>query len=154
MKIGMRKINPHKVDHDVHLPRHGWVLLRELHTLTSRGKYLCPNRDNRRRPTSNFGILTLSAWGMRKRWRGHGFRSLAMGVLKRDRDTAIRWWTGSCRTCLAVTYGEAYDREMFLHEQKFMMQEYTDYLAVNATGELSRPARLSQKLRRHWRAQR
>jgi integrase len=133
MKMGKKKINPRKVDHHVHLPRQGWVLLRELRTLTGRGEYLFPNRNDRRRPTSNFGILAaLKRMGYAGRMTGHGFRSLAMGVLKERLGYRHEVVDRQLAHLSGDTYGEAYNRAMFLQERKVMMQEYADYLDVVA----------------------
>ncbi|MES2127374.1 MAG: integrase arm-type DNA-binding domain-containing protein [Pseudomonadota bacterium] len=53
MKMGKKRINPRKLDHQVNLPRQGWVLLRDLHEVTGGGKYLFPNRNDHERPASN-----------------------------------------------------------------------------------------------------
>jgi len=40
MKMGKRKVKPDKTDHDTCLPKQGWELLRELHTMTGTGVHL------------------------------------------------------------------------------------------------------------------
>jgi integrase len=130
---GQAEDQPAQVDHHVHLPRQGWVLLRELHTLTCHGEFLFPNRNDRRRPTSNFGILAaLKRMGNAGRMTGHGFRSLAMGVLKERLGYRHEVVDRQLAHLSGDTYGEAYDRAMFLQKRKVMMQEYADYLGVVA----------------------
>ncbi len=99
------------------------------------GKYLFPNRNNHERPASNWGILAaLKRMGYSGRMTGHGFRSLAMGVIKerlgyRVVDRQLSHQSGD-------TYGEAYDRAEFKEERKKMMQQYADYLdAVASAGK-------------------
>ncbi len=137
MKMGKRKINPRKVDHHVHLPRQGWELLRELHTLTGRNHYLFPNRNDHERPTSNWAILAaLKRMGYSGRMTGHGFRSLAMGVLKERLGYRHEVVDRQLAHLSGDIYGEAYDRALFLQERKSMMQAYADYLDDVASGKI------------------
>lgn len=129
MKMGKRKINPRRVDHHVHLPRQGWELLRELHSHTGANEYLFPNRNDHSRPTSNWAILAaLKRMGYTGRMTGHGFRSLAMGVLKERLGYRHEVVDRQLAHLSGDIYGEAYDRAMFLDERKRMMQDYADYL--------------------------
>jgi integrase len=144
MKMGKRKINPRQVDHHVHLPRQGWQLLRELHTHTGGNEYLFPNRNDHSRPTSNWAILAaLKRMGYTGRMTGHGFRSLAMGVLKERLGYRHEVVDRQLAHLSGDIYGEAYDRAMFLDERKKMMQDYADYLdQITQIGtEAAKPAR-------------
>lgn len=137
MKMGKRKINPRKVDHHVHLPRQGWELLRELHTHTGGNHYLFPNRNDHERPTSNWAILAaLKRMGYSGRMTGHGFRSLAMGVLKERLGYRHEVVDRQLAHLSGDIYGEAYDRALFLQERKVMMQAYADYLDEVASGKV------------------
>ena len=137
MKMGKRKINPRKVDHHVHLPRQGWELLRELRALTGGNHYLFPNRNDHGRPTSNWAILAaLKRMGYAGRMTGHGFRSLAMGVLKERLGYRHEVVDRQLAHLSGDIYGEAYDRALFLQERKIMMQEYADYLDDAASGKV------------------
>jgi integrase len=137
MKMGKRKINPRKVDHHVHLPRQGWEMLRELHKLTGGNRYLFPNRNDHERPTSNWAILAaLKRMGYSGRMTGHGFRSLAMGVLKERLGYRHEVVDRQLAHLSGDIYGEAYDRALFLQERKVMMQAYADYLDELASGKV------------------
>ena len=68
---------------------------------------------------------------------GHGFRSLAMGVLKERLGYRHEVVDRQLAHLSGDTYGEAYDRAMFLQERKVMMQEYADYLDVIAAGPVT-----------------
>jgi integrase len=137
MKMGKRKINPRKVDHHVFLPRQGWDLLRELHTVTGDNKYLFPNRNDHERPASNWGILaTLKRMGYSGKMTGHGFRSLAMGVIKERLGYRHEVVDRQLAHQSGDTYGEAYDRAQFKEERKIMMQQYADYLESVASGNV------------------
>lgn len=136
MKMGKKKINPRKLDHHVNLPRQGWALLRDLHAVTGGGIYLFPNRNDHKRPASNGAILqALKRMGYGGKHTGHGFRSLAMGVIK----ARLKYRHEVVNRQLAHgsddEYGEAYDREQFIEERKAMMQAYADYIDLVQLGE-------------------
>jgi integrase len=129
MKMGKKKVNPRKVNHHVFLPAQGWKLLRELHAITGGNKFLFPNHRNHERPATNFGILAaLKRMGYSGKMTGHGFRSLAMGVIKERLGYRHEVVDRQLSHASGDTYGEAYDRAMFFDERKIMMQEYADYL--------------------------
>jgi integrase len=143
-----RKINPRRVDHHVHLPRQGWELLRQLHTLTGGNEYLFPNRNDHSRATSNWAILAaLKRMGYTGRMTGHGFRSLAMGVLKERLGYRHEVVDRQLAHLSGDIYGEAYDRALFLDERKAMMQVYADYLDQVAQGAPLSPARSAKASR-------
>ncbi len=128
MKMGKRKVNPRRENHEVFLPRQGWALLRELQVLTGGNTYLFPNQRDHARPISNGAILAvLKRMGYKNQMTGHGFRSLAKGILK-----TLKHDVGNIERQLAHSsgeaYGAAYDRESFKEERRLMMQEYADYL--------------------------
>ncbi len=129
MKMGKRKINPRKVNHHVFLPHQGWELLRELHAITGNNKYLFPNQRDHEKPATNFGILAaLKRMGYSGKMTGHGFRSLAMGIIKERLGYRHEVVDRQLSHASGDTYGEAYDRALFLDERKVMMQQYADYL--------------------------
>ncbi|MFZ6758121.1 tyrosine-type recombinase/integrase [Undibacterium sp. Ji50W] len=129
MKMGKKKINPRKVNHHVFLPRQGWELLRELHVITGGNKYLFPNQRDHEKPATNFGILAaLKRMGYSGKMTGHGFRSLAMGVIKERLGYRHEVVDRQLSHASGDAYGEAYDRALFLDERKAMMQQYADYL--------------------------
>ena len=129
MKMGKKKINPRKVNHHVFLPRQGWELLRELHAITGGNKYLFPNQRDHEKPATNFGILAaLKRMGYSGKMTGHGFRSLAMGVIKERLGYRHEVVDRQLSHASGDAYGEAYDRALFLDERKVMMQQYADYL--------------------------
>jgi len=135
MKMGKKKINPRKLDHHVNLPRQGWVLLRDLHNVTGGGTYLFPNRNDHARPTSNGAILqALKRMGYGGRHTGHGFRSLAMGVIKARLGYRHEVVNRQLAHGSDDEYGEAYDREQFIEERRAMMQAYADYVDMVQNG--------------------
>lgn len=137
MKMGKKKVNPRKVNHHVFLPRQGWELLRELHTITGNNKYLFPNQRDHEKPATNFGILAaVKRMGYSGKMTGHGFRSLAMGVIKERLGYRHEVVDRQLSHASGDAYGEAYDRAMFLDERKIMMQQYADYLDTAASGKV------------------
>ena len=129
MKMGKKKLHPRKTDHHVFLPKQGWKLLRELHTYTGNNQYLFPNLRDHEKPATNFGILAaLKRMGYSGKMTGHGFRALAMGVIKEKLGYRHEAIDRQLSHASGDTYGEAYDRAEFLDERKKMMQEYADYL--------------------------
>ncbi|MDQ1923209.1 tyrosine-type recombinase/integrase [Massilia pseudoviolaceinigra] len=140
MKMGKKKVNPRKVNHHVFLPRQGWALLRELHEITGGNKYLFPNLRDHTKSATNFGILAaLKRMGYAGKMTGHGFRSLAMGVIKERLGYRHEVVDRQLSHASGDAYGEAYDRAMFMDERRVMMQEYADYLdaVARAKSELS-----------------
>jgi integrase len=137
MKMAKKKINPRKVDHHVFLPRQGWELLSELHAITGNNKYLFPNQRDHEKPATNFGILAaLDRMGYGGKMTGHGFRSLAMGIIKERLGYRHEVVDRQLSHASGDTYGEAYDRAMFLDERKEMMQHYADYLYNASSGKV------------------
>lgn len=137
MKMGKKKVNPRKVNHHVFLPRQGWALLRELHGITGNNKYLFPNLRDHEKPATNFGILAaIKRMGYQGRMTGHGFRSLAMGVIKERLGYRHEVVDRQLSHASGDVYGEAYDRAMFLDEREGMMQRYADYLDNVAGGKI------------------
>ncbi len=128
MKMGKKKIRPRKVDHHVFLPHQGWELLRELHEFTGGNDFLFPNQRDHEKPVSNGMILAaLKRMGYAGIMTGHGFRSLAKGMLKTLKYPLDRIELQLSHAS-GEAYGAAYDREEFLDERKDMMQHYADYL--------------------------
>jgi len=137
MKMGKKKLKPRKVDHHVFLPTQGWALLRELHAITGGNKYLFPNQRDHEKPASNGAILAaLKRMGYSGKMTGHGFRSLAMGVIKERLGYRHEVVDRQLSHASGDTYGEAYDRALFLDERRVMMQQYADYLDTAASGKV------------------
>ncbi|WP_225869811.1 tyrosine-type recombinase/integrase [Glaciimonas sp. PCH181] len=137
MKMGKKKLNPRKVDHHVFLPSRGWAMLRELHQYTGNNRYLFHNLRDHQKPATNFGILAaIKRMGYSGAMTGHGFRSLAMGVIKERLGYRHEVVDRQLSHASGDTYGEAYDRALFLDERKVMMQQYADYLGSVASGKV------------------
>jgi integrase len=130
MKMGKRKVKPDKTDHDTCLPRQGWALLRELHTMTGTGVHLFQGQRDHSKPMSDSSILkALARMGYGGKMTGHGFRSLAMGVAKEKLGYRHEVPNRQLAHKFSDPLGDAYDRGMFLDERHKMMQEFAAYLA-------------------------
>lgn len=115
--------------HIVPLSRQAVSILRELKEMNGNREYIFPSLPRPRQPMSKGTILmALKRMGYKNKMTGHGFRSLAMGVLKEklgyshelvDRQLAHARKSGT---------DKAYDRAQFLPQRIDMMQNYADYL--------------------------
>lgn len=129
MKRGKLSVNPDTTNHHVCLSRQALALLRDLHTITGRGKYLFPNQRDHDKPLSNNAVLkALERMGYKGKMTGHGFRALAMSTIKERlgyrHEVVDRQLAHAQRDKVA----SAYDRAQFLTERKVMMQDWADYL--------------------------
>lgn len=135
MKMGKRKVKPDKTDHHTCLPKQGWDLLRELHTMTGTGTHLFQGQRDHSKPMSNSAILkALERMGYANKMTGHGFRSLAMGVAKEKLGYRHEVPNRQLAHKSSDPLGEAYDRGTFLDERRKMMQEIADYYDTIAAG--------------------
>lgn len=129
MKRGRLTVNPDMTNHHVCMSRQALALVRELHGITGRGKYLFPNQRDHDKPLSNNAILkALERMGYKAKMTGHGFRALAMSTIKERlgyrHEVIDRQLAHAQRDKVA----SAYDRAEFLAERKVMMQAWADYL--------------------------
>jgi integrase len=135
MKMGKRKMKPDKTDHDTCLPRQGWALLRELHTMTGTGVHLFQGQRDHSKPMSDSAILkAIERMGYAGKMTGHGFRSLAMGVAKEKLGYRHEVPNRQLAHKSSDPLGEAYDRGLFLDERRKMMQEIADYYDTISAG--------------------
>ncbi len=135
MKRGRLTVNPDMTNHHVCLSKQAFALLRVLHSITGRGKYLFPNQRDHDKPLSNNAILkALERMGYKGKMTGHGFRALAMSTIKERlgyrHEVVDRQLAHAQRDKVA----SAYDRAEFLAERKIMMQAWADYLDAHGAG--------------------
>lgn len=115
-------------EHLVPLSHQAVELLRELHPLTGRGRYIFPGRTQAR-PMSNAAITAaLRYMGFEKgQMTAHGFRSMASTMLNEQ-----GWPADVIERQLAhVERNEtrgAYNRAEWLEDRRKMMQHWSDYL--------------------------
>lgn len=118
--------------HIVPLSRQAVEILREIHPLTGRGRYVFPSARNPKgdRPMSDNAILSaMRRMGIEKdEMSGHGFRAMARTIL--DEVLGFRPELIEHQLAHAVRdpLGRAYNRTVHLQERHKMMQEWADYL--------------------------
>jgi len=122
MKMGL----PHLVP----LSAQAIAILKELHALTGRGKFLFPSHRSSARPMSNNAVnAALRRMGYDKEtMTGHGFRAMARTIL--DEVLAQRPDIVEHQLAHAVKdpLGRAYNRTSHLPERRRMMRLWADYL--------------------------
>jgi integrase len=116
-------------EHMVPLSSQAITILSELKVLNGKREYVFPSIPRPRKPMSKGTILmALKRMGYKNRMTGHGFRSLALGVLKeklqRPHEIADRQLAHVPRN----STDRAYDRAKYLPQRMEMMQIYADYL--------------------------
>jgi len=119
-----------KQPHLVPLPRQAVEILRDLHALTGRNRYVFPGVRSHDRPMSENAInAALRYMGYAKEeMTGHGFRAMARTtldeVLGHRPDIIEHQLAHAVRDPL----GRAYNRTKHLAERQVMMQDWADYL--------------------------
>lgn len=119
-----------KVDHIVPLSRQAVAILREIHALTGRGKYVFPSARGRKRPMSDNAVLvamrTMDIG--RELMTGHGFRAAARTILDEVLKVRVDLIEHQLAHVVKDPNGRAYNRTSFLPERKTMTQQWADYL--------------------------
>lgn len=121
MKMGLPHIVP--------LSRQAVAILNELKDINGHRSFVFPSIPRPRRPMSKNTILqAIKRMGYAGRMTGHGFRSLALGLLKEklgySHDVADRQLAHVPKSSV----DRAYDRAQFLSQRIEMMQRYADYV--------------------------
>jgi integrase len=118
-----------RAEHLVHLSTQAVTILRELHPLTGRGKYVFPGERSASRPLSDGTInAALRRLGFDKNtMTAHGFRAMAS-----TRLNEIGWAPDVIERQLAHVEKNkvraAYNRAQYLDERIRMLQAWADYL--------------------------
>lgn len=116
--------------HIVPLATQAVALLRELHPLTGRGRYLFPSPRTAERPMSDNGVLSaLRRLGIPKEeMTGHGFRAMARTILDEVLGYRPDWIEQQLAHAVRDPLGRAYNRATHLEGRRTMMQGWADYL--------------------------
>jgi integrase len=116
--------------HIVPLATQAVVLLRELHPLTGRGRYLFPSARTGDRPMSDNAVLSaLRRLGIPKEeMTGHGFRAMARTILDEVLGFRPDWIEQQLAHAVRDPLGRAYNRTTHLEGRRTMMQRWADYL--------------------------
>lgn len=119
-----------KTPHIVPLSRQAVEILRELHPLTGRGRYVFPSARSISRPMSDNAILAaMRRSGIDKdEMTGHGFRAVARTILDEVLGVRPDYIEHQLAHAVRDPNGRAYNRTAHLPERRKMMQQWADYL--------------------------
>lgn len=121
----MKMRNPHLVP----LSKQALAILTELQQMNGKREYIFPSIPRPRKPMSNGTILVaLKRMGYGNRMTGHGFRALALGILKEKLGYSHEVADRQLAHVPKNSTDRAYDRATFLPQRIIMMQKYADYL--------------------------
>jgi len=116
--------------HLVPLAPQAVAILRELHPLTGRGRYVFPSARSPQRPMSNNAVLSaLRRMGYATdEMSGHGFRAMARTVLDEVLHFRPDYIEHQLAHAVRDPNGRAYNRTAHLAERRKMMAAWADYL--------------------------
>lgn len=129
--------------HLVPLSQQARAILREIHPLTGRGRYVFPSARSPKRSMSNNAVLAaLRRMGFPKEeMSGHGFRAMARTVLDEVLQIRPDFIEHQLAHAVKDPNGRAYNRTAHLRERVHMMQKWSDYLDQLKAGENILPFR-------------
>jgi integrase len=122
--------------HLVPLAPQAVAILRELHALTGRGRYVFPSARSPQRPMSNNAVLSaLRRMGYATdEMSGHGFRAMARTVLDEVLHFRPDYIEHQLAHAVKDPNGRAYNRTAHLPERRKMMAAWADYLDTLKVG--------------------
>ena len=119
-----------KTPHIVPLSRQAVEILRELHALTGKGRFVFPGARTNSRPMSDNAVLAaMRRMGVGKEeMSGHGFRAVARTILDEVLQIRPDYIEHQLAHAVRDPNGRAYNRTAHLPERRKMMQVWADYL--------------------------
>ncbi|MCX7167865.1 MAG: integrase arm-type DNA-binding domain-containing protein [Rhodocyclales bacterium] len=119
-----------KEAHLVPLCRQALEVLRELHPLTGRGRFVFPGERSHERPMSENSVnAALRCMGYpQDEMTGHGFRAMARTILDEVLGVRPDFIEHQLAHAVKDPNGRAYNRTAHLPERRKMMQQWADYL--------------------------
>lgn len=115
--------------HLVPLSKQSLHILSELRAMNEHRAYVFPSLPRPRQPMSKGTILmALKRMGYNGKMTGHGFRALALGILKEKLGYSHEIADRQLAHVPKSSVDRAYDRAQFLPQRIQMMQEYADYI--------------------------
>jgi integrase len=119
-----------KTPHIVPLSRQAVQILRELHPLTGRGRFVFPSARSNARPMSDNAILAaMRRMGIGKdEMSGHAFRAVARTILDEVLGFRPDYIEHQLAHAVRDPNGHAYNRTAHLPERRKMMQQWADFL--------------------------
>ena len=122
--------------HVVPLAPQAVAILRDLHPLTGKGRYVFPNPLTPERPLSDNGVLSaLRRMGVPKdEMTGHGFRATARTLLVERLGVDESVVEAQLAHAVGDALGRAYNRTKFVAQRPDMMMKWADYLDTLRNG--------------------
>jgi len=118
-----------KTPHIVPLPLQAVAILRDLHELTGRGRYVFPCHGQPDKPMSEAAVpVALHKLGYKGVQTAHGFRATARTILDEVLQQRPEYIEHQLAHAVRDPLGRAYNRTSHLAERKKMMQRWADYL--------------------------
>lgn len=119
-----------RIPHLVPLSRQALEILRDLHKVTGKDRYLFPSARSKDRPMSNNAILAaLRRMGYEQgEMTGHGFRAMARTILDEVLQVRPDYIEHQLAHAVRDPNGRAYNRTAHKAERQKMMQLWADYL--------------------------
>ncbi|MFA6465287.1 MAG: integrase arm-type DNA-binding domain-containing protein [Desulfurivibrionaceae bacterium] len=120
-----------KTEHLVPLSSQAVAILRELHQLTGKGRYVFPSARSAARPMSNNTVnAAMRRMGIdtQNELTGHGFRAMARTILDEVLGFRPDFIEHQLAHAVRDPLGRAYNRTAHLPERRKMMQVWADYL--------------------------
>jgi len=115
--------------HMVPLSRQSIEILKELKEMNGHRTFVFPSLPRPRNPMSKNTILqAVKRMGYAGKMTGHGFRSLALGLLKEKLGYTHEVADRQLAHVPKSSVDRAYDRAQFLPQRTAMMQVYADYI--------------------------
>ncbi len=120
-----------RLPHLVHLSKQAVFLLKELHALTGKGRFVFPGAHSKDRSMSEAAVnaaLRRMGYDTKNEITGHGFRAMARTILHEQLGFKPEVIEHQLAHRVPDALGTAYNRTKFLAERKKMMQTWADYL--------------------------
>lgn len=125
--------------HMVPLSRQALEVLKELKEMNGHRVLVFPSVPRPRNPMcKNTMLQAIKRMGYRGKMTGHGFRSLALGLLKEKLGYPHHVADRQLAHVPKSSVDRAYDRAQFLPQRKEMMQAYADYIDEVYLNELKK----------------
>lgn len=130
IKIPASKMKTGLQDHIIPLCRQSMKLLKFIHAITGKGKYVFHSARSTSRPLSDGAIrVALQNMGYDKNtMSAHGFRAMARTILDEVLGYRVDWIEHQLAHAVKDANGRAYNRTAHLEGRREMMQGWADYL--------------------------
>ena len=119
-----------RMPHIVPLSTQALAILRNIHPITGRSRYVFPSARGSSRPLSGPGVrLALQTMGYASnQMTPHGFRAMARTILDEVLRVDTKYIEHQLAHAVKDANGTAYNRTAFIDERRQMMQQWADYL--------------------------